>query len=448
MNLPAAQGTVVAVALLGLFALPATAVAQSVQGFVEVRGTANIGVEGKWWHLVERARPTFKAPIGDRIRLVTTIEFALGQGRTLQDEFERTLMDSDFGELLELADCTWPRHNSRMLHIDDVDDYLDVDRLYIDFYLPFMDLRVGRQALHWGSSPFLNPTDPFPEVLLAEPWRPRRGVNAIRATIPITSGSDFTAALAATDLFDALRAAGRLRVQWGPTDFAIVAAWRGDTFESGGKGSSLWGFDLRGTLGVGYWLEAAMFARDAELTQQLTVGIDYSFPVLDNLIVMAQYHHNSAGSAEPDNDSALGGMGDVIQAPDCAVGDAAELLGAGGEGTADPFAPTLSGRDYLMVSLSQVFMPELTLNLVALQNLGDGTGYFMPTVSARPLGWLEISMAAQLPYRLWGDGGEFKPDEDDLQISEDLGPLFGVREADFSGLLPDATVTLWTRVSF
>ena len=112
------------------------------------------------------------------------------------------------------------------------------------------------------------------------------------------------------------------------------------------------------------------------------------------------------------------------------------------------FAPLFTGRDYLMISLSQAFLPEISLSALALQNLSDGSGFFVPTVSFRPLDWLDVSVSAQVPYTLWGDGGEFKPNPDDLKVSADLGPLVGVREADFSGLLPDATITVWTRASF
>jgi hypothetical protein len=159
--------------------------AQSVDGFVEVRAQVSTGVDGFPALFVQRVRPELQAPLAERLMLVSTVELGLAQGRYMQDELQRTLEDSDLGPLLEVAGCTWPQEENQWLHVSSAADYLSVERLYLDAYLPRVDLRVGRQALNWGSAFLVNPTDPFPEVLLLEPWRPRRGVNAVRSTVPI-----------------------------------------------------------------------------------------------------------------------------------------------------------------------------------------------------------------------------------------------------------------------
>ena len=106
-------------------------------------------------------------------------------------EIDRALRAGGLGPVLDATD--WPQQVNRLLTIQGSWSYLDVDRLYLDWYTGPVDVRVGRQALTWGSARFLNPTDPFPEVLFAEPWRPRRGVNAIRAHIPFGERRDATA---------------------------------------------------------------------------------------------------------------------------------------------------------------------------------------------------------------------------------------------------------------
>ncbi len=155
----------------------ASATGQQTRGFGEARLSLFPGASGQKWQLVERVRPTLESELHERVKLVATVELALTQGRDLSNELERTLRESDFGPFLDALGCRWPERTNALFRIDGADDYLDVDRLYVDAYLGEVDVRFGRQAINWGSAQFFNPTDPFPEVLFAEPWRPRRGVN-------------------------------------------------------------------------------------------------------------------------------------------------------------------------------------------------------------------------------------------------------------------------------
>ncbi|WP_415835666.1 hypothetical protein, partial [Corallococcus soli] len=230
--------------LLGALALvPATSSAQEGLGFAELRGSLFAGVDGQRFQFVERVRPSLQTPLAERVLLVATVEAGLAQGRWSQGELERLLREQGLGTLVDSGACCGPAYANEALRIDRADDYLHVDRLYLDAYAGAVDLRVGRQALNWGSARFFNPTDPFPEVLLAEPWRPRRGVNAARALIPLGERSDVSVVMALNDALDEPRAAARLRLNHAGTDFALVGAWRGED-------RGLVGVDLRGTLGV------------------------------------------------------------------------------------------------------------------------------------------------------------------------------------------------------
>ncbi len=430
----------VSVALAGLLLAPSALRAQDVSGFVEVRASDAVGVEGKSWQTIERYRPSVEVVLAPRARLLTTLEVAFLQGRDTQEELQRTLEESDFGPLFELAQCTWPERSHEVLGFEDGDAYLDVSRFHLDVYLPSLDLRVGRQALHWGSAQLINPTDPFPELFFAEPWRPRRGVYAARATVPLSQSGDFTGVVATNDDWDALRTAARLRLSYGQTDLALVAAYRSD---GGVDGDGIVGIDVRGTLGVGYWLEAALHLRETEY-EEIAFGIDYSFAVRDGLIVTGEYYRNGAGDSQSDPASA--GLGPGVEPPDCRC-DLESLGLFAADGGDDPFAPLLSGRDYLLLAAYLSFSPAVSTSLSALQNLGDGTGSFAPSITIRPRGWLDVSVTAQIPYKLWGDGGELKPAADDFKIVRDLGTL-GVFQADLSGMVPDASITVWTRASF
>jgi hypothetical protein len=409
--------------------------AQTVDGFVELRAQASTGVDGFPALFVERVRPELQAPLGERLMLVSTVELGLAQGRNMQDELQRTLEDSELGPLLEAAGCTWPQEDNPYLHVSSAADYLSVERLYLDAYLPRLDLRVGRQALNWGSGFLVNPTDPFPEVLLLEPWRPRRGVNAVRGTVPLGEDHQVQAVVGSNDAFTQMRLAGRATVNVVGTDISAMGAWRQESEEG------LVGLDVRGTLGVGFWAEGALHVRD-ELYEELVVGLDYSLPVGQALVITAQYYRNGGGSPEQSSPGGLtGALSSGVAGPECA-GD----LFPAPETEPDPFAPVFRGRDYAIGAVSFGIVPELSLSSLWVQNLGDGTALFVPGLSTAPTGWLTVAASASVPVSTWGEGGELRPNPDDL--SQTIDVLGSPLTLDLDGLVPSATFSVWTRVNF
>jgi hypothetical protein len=415
---------------------PALAAGTEAPGFAEVRAAVSPGASGRLWQLVERVRPTFASELTARVKLVATVEAGLVQGRDPSGELERTLRASELGPLLEQAMCRWPQHANAPLRVDDAHDYLDVDRLYLDVYAGALDLRLGRQALNWGSAQFFNPTDPFPEVLLAEPWRPRRGVNAARVNLPLGESRDLSAVAAVNDALDQMRAAARARQRWAGTDIALVGAWRGDSR------TGLLGLDLRGTLGVGWWIEGAyLLGRGRH--EEVATGIDYSWPVLERLLVFAEYYRNGAGQTDPAAYGPRGGLR-AVAGPTCGGGLLPPFT-VTPAGSSDPFAPFTAARNYLLLGGALAISPELNANFGFLQNLDDGSAVAIPTATWALRDWLELAFSAQVPLAVWGHG-EFKPRPEDLQLQV---PVPGAPVAvDLSGLVPAAVFTFWTRVSY
>lgn len=66
---PAVAALVLAVVLA--LPVPSRAAEGSAGGFAEVRFSANPGVTGTWWGLIERVRPRFRAELHQRISLFT-----------------------------------------------------------------------------------------------------------------------------------------------------------------------------------------------------------------------------------------------------------------------------------------------------------------------------------------------------------------------------------------
>ena len=410
--------------------------------FVELRGAYLPGAKGNTLQMVARARLTFESAVRDHWTLVSTVEAALQHGRNLATEVERTLRESDFGPLLE--GCTFSEAINPWLGVSSADDYLDVDRLYADYYSEQFDLRVGRQAIFWGSAQFINPTDPFFQFLLAEPWRPRQGINAARVTVPFGPLDDVTVVVGMNDTFDGARVAGRAQVNFWETDWALVGAYRSETQQG------LVGVDLKGTFGVGWWIEAAIKLGDRNY-EEMAVGIDYSFPVLENIVVTAQYYRNGSGTR--DSSHGVGGgatsVFGLLEPPECDVPNPylTAFIEETGRSRPDPFASFTVGTDYVLLSVSAGITPDVNASLSGLQNLHDGTALFIPTLNTHPIEWMDLALSAQIPAAVWGTGGEFKPRASDLVIAVP-GPEGSALAVDLSGLVPSATLTLWMRGNF
>ena len=405
----------------------------NVKGFVEVRGHAYPGVDGDWWQIVERVRPEFTADLTERITFSTTVELGLSQGRRMQTELQRTLDASDIGPALELAGCEWPEEKNEVLGISSAQDYIRVERFFLDIYLPLVDLRLGRQALKWGSAFMVNPTDPFPEVLLVDPWRPRAGVNSLRATIPILEDHEIQLVLGSDDTFTNLRVAGRASTKFDLTDFSIVGAWRQETSDG------IVGLDIRGTLELGFWLEGALHLGNDDIYEEIAVGLDYSFPVLEQMVITLQYYRNGGGEKEVDPGATTSGMTDAVEAPVCSGVSSDDLFGAPSV-SSNPFAPFFKGRNYGMLSVMLGITTEISFSAFWVQNLNDGSGLIMPNIQFYLMEWLELSAAVQIPISLWGDGGELHPADEDLIVD------INGSQIDMNGLVPEVSFILWTRV--
>lgn len=429
---------------------------QEVSGFVEQRFVNQFGVSGTSWQSIQRFRPSFEGEIGERFTLTATIEAELVEGRDLSGEVRTLLQKSDLGEvgfseffpdqsLLDLAGCTWPEKKAnQVFQIDGFDDWVRVDRLHVDAYLPGVDLRIGRQAVQWGSAQLINPTDPFPQVLFVEPWRFRAGINAAKATIPM--GSHQVQLLAGSDdTFLHPRLASRATLNAVGTDFSGVLAYRGETDEG------ILGLDVRGTAVVGFWFEGAWHL-EKDPYEEFAVGLDYSFPVLQQFVFGGQYYRNGSGAKQATGNGAAARLAESVELPTCVGSDDIEGADLGidlgfGDVAADPYAPFTSGIDYGLLYLQIGFVPALSTNFSAIQNLRDGSGVLVPTVTVLPNGWSQLALAAQIPYDLGGNGGEFRPNDSALRNTFETGFTDPV-VLDFSPLVADFSLIAWARANF
>lgn len=404
-------------------------------GYSEVRVSAQVGSDGFPLKMVERVRPSFQAHPMDRLSVEAVVEGALTQGRNDVDEAATLLLASDIREALDEAGCTYTPADQ----YTSASTYLSVERLHVDLELPNVDFTIGRQSVAWGSSLIVHPTDPFPEVVATEPWKERRGINAIRAEIPIHDHSITALAAIDDDLSEfykeepdvsALPVTGALRgtLRALNTDWSAVA-W--------GRPEGTWfaGADLRGTLGVGWWLEGgwhggAESTHDDAAPLEGVVGIDYSIPVLSTLYLAAEYRYDGTGE-DPDNYS-WSARTSSLDVPFTGCSFSVQQ----GE---DVPARTSLGRHYVHLISQLGFTQDIGVTGVALINLQDSTGFVSVDSHANVGSRWALHLGAQLPF---GAEGEYRPPAEVTTVR--VGEL----SADLSPLLYDANLLAWARYSF
>ena len=391
-------------------------------GYGELRASYSQGVDGTPWQVIERFRPTVEADLSSNWSIKLTAEAIGGHGR-YEPDVAFDLVDEQIGSVLESASCPFEKPDARFSGVEDI---LSVERLYLDYYGGRVDVRNGRQALHWGPAQVLNPTDLFAEVLVAEPWRERRGVNAARLNWAWQNGGQLTAVAAVSDELDEGRLGARATWNLLETDISPVASVTTDA-------DAFLGVDLRGQRGVGWWFEGGTHLTGGEVLPELSVGMDYSFLVRDGLMVGLQYTYDGTGLADP-LDYSLAARGSVlVPVPGC---DAAAETFSLPEDTEPRFT---IGQHYALAWTRLAWDDQWTLQASALMNLQDQSTFVLPTVGWTPGGRWSVNAGGQL---LLGEG-EFAPGVYTSRV--DFGEGASAVTIDFDGVIPDWTVFSYVR---
>ena len=169
----------------------------------------------------------------------------------------------------------------------------NLDRLSLRFRPGNLKVIVGRQAIYWGVSKTVSPTDfiaPFPYGTIDTDYRV--GVDAVRAVYPVgmlsevESGAVFGRGLKNNGLW----VRGRFYAL--ETDLTAVGAFF--------KGTSLAGGSLNRTLGGAVvWAEGAWSRHESGTSWwNLSSGVERSF-LQSRLYGYTEYHFNSPGTGDP-----------------------------------------------------------------------------------------------------------------------------------------------------
>jgi hypothetical protein len=276
----------------------------------------------------------------------------------------------------------------RLIDIDDITGdgitlINNLDRLNLFFPIGSADIRIGRQAISWGSAWFWKPTDRF------SPFSPmdidpdvKRGVDGIRAEIFF--GSSTSLDLVATferhegtdrELWG--HCGARFRTTIGRYDLAISAA----RFQLASTSNLMAGLEFTGELGhVGFRGEAALnyLPETEEWDIEAVLGADYHFAM--GLTLAGELFYNGLGA---------------VQASDYA-GFLLDTANSTAERLARGEAFNI-GRYYAGIALAQEVTPLLNVTLSAIGNLTDPSAFVIAGLQWSVVENGRLAMGALIP---------------------------------------------------
>lgn len=251
-----------------------------------------------------------------------------------------------------------------------------LDRAYVDFYFPGLDITVGKQRVAIGVSRLWAPLDLFNRVNIFEPAEEKPGVNAIKIYIPVGKTASLTGVFSPEDNFDSSKSGLRAKIQVAGVDAALsLIHW-------GMRNQTVYGIDLRGENFIGWWLEAGYFVSPSEKNRKIVIGFDYTFPLKRGIYWINEFFYDESGEK------------------DSALYDFDRLL------TGESF--TLA-REYYFSSLQFPLSGFLSLSATYIGNWTDGSCILSPGLS------YDISQNASIRTGLFflmgREGGEFNREE-------------------------------------
>ncbi|HAA59041.1 MAG TPA: hypothetical protein DCE42_30080 [Myxococcales bacterium] len=319
--------------------------------------------------------------------------------------------------------------------VTDITDILTLARLYLDIRTKYVDIRIGQQAFNWGPAQLWSLTTPFvpqdPTDLNAE----LPGLWAVSAQIGYSMvGYVKLGVMAAPDFTHTLEFI-RWKHTFGETDVALTVV------EGGAKRRVSIGAEVKGTLGVGYWVEAALnipyeqMADDdtVEPNVVVVVGMDYSFPILENMIITLQYYFNSAGITDKEKypfntPEGLAAFATQLQQTKQSNNVTGIGFSSGG----------FLGAHYLFLSINQRIFEELSVSIMNVTNLLDPS--FMVGAFVNWNFLVDFSLTVGSYFFLGGEKSEFAPGKIEIPIPN--APEGGV------SLVPTAVAFAWIRYNF
>ncbi len=241
-----------------------------------------------------------------------------------------------------------------------------LDRALVKLFFKRMDLYIGRQTIGWGSGYAWNPTDVWNRKNPADPTAPRRGVNAIRAEIPMGDLSGLSVVVSPGTGLEQTGTGARFKTNVAGYDMSLsfIRVYTADAALLNMPERLIGGGDISGQIGdIGVFAEAALvnpvyenrkYSDLSHLYAQTDVGCYYTFE--NGLYVIAEYYFNRPGAADSKDY-------DLTLLLHTLIGDMAGM-----------------GRHYCFAGLTKDFLRYWQFSLNVLGNVSDRSAMLMPSV--------------------------------------------------------------------
>ncbi len=227
----------------------------------------------------------------------------------------------------------------------------DLDRLALTWFTPIADLTLGRQAISWGYANFFPINDLWTQFSPFESdTSQKRGVDAIRTLTYPTD--DIEIDIVIVDRGDLDELSGGLKVAWslGDNEYFLGAARNYETIDAiAGLATELGDIKVHLDLNLPFEFQEGEFRKPS-----LAIGADY---FSSTSLISAEYFFNGYG-VEKD-----------------------EYLTNLSTKRSRRGQSYLIGSHYLALNTGYLPIPELTINLLALTNIGDPSILISPSLT-------------------------------------------------------------------
>ncbi len=176
----------------------------------------------------------------------------------------------------------------------------ELDRIYAAVSLGSAQVTIGRQAVGWGRGVLFGAVDifaPFSPLESDREWR--RGIDAVRATVPLTDLISVDVVAALGESLDASSFVGRVNAYVGDIDGEIIFGKRYEDYLYAVTASlPVFGTEVHGEFAVfqvpGAYPGGGDLGSEDRVVKAVFGG-SYSFDLGDGLYLMSEYHYSGFG---------------------------------------------------------------------------------------------------------------------------------------------------------
>lgn len=178
---------------------------------------------------------------------------------------------------------------AHLFSLGDAPVLLDLRKLYLEFYLPFADIAIGRQIVNFGKGFVFSPIDVFTSVDVFDLDLRRRGSDVATVRVPFGALAGLDATVELPVAGSRFSSAAKVYATFGDFDVSLVGIYRhpGDAAQNAREG--VIGATFKGDALVGLYgeLVARLVENERSVYPEAMLGIDYS--IRNRWIFRAEY---------------------------------------------------------------------------------------------------------------------------------------------------------------